>query len=170
LLRRPLPSENGISGSIMDNIGDMTNRGIELALTTTNVRKTNFTWTTNWIFNRIWNKATAIHTADGILRMGSGEFDVVWIIEGQEMFQLYGYKTLGVFQTEEQLQRYPRPRNAKIGDPILEDVDGDNDITTNDLQRLGSALPNFTFGFNNTFTYKNFDLNIIVDGSQGASK
>lgn len=170
LLWRPLPSENGISGSIMDNIGDMTNRGIELALTTTNIRKPNFTWTTNWIFNKVWNKATSIHTTDGILRMGSGEFDVVWILEGQEMFQLYGYKTLGVFQTEEQLQQYPRPRNAKIGDPIQEDVDGDNQINSNDLQRLGSALPNFTFGFNNTFSYKNFDFNVIIDGSQGAMK
>lgn len=170
LLRRPLPAENGITGNMMDNIGNMTNTGIELALTTDNIRKPDFTWTTNWIFNRIWNKATAIHTGDGILRMGSGEFDVVWIVEGEEMFQLYGYKTLGVFQTEEQLQQYPRPRNAKIGDPILEDVDGDNTINSNDLQRVGKALPTYTFGLNNTITYRNFDLNVIIDGSQGASK
>jgi len=170
LLSRPLPSENGISGSILDNIGDMTNKGLELLLTTTNVRKKDFTWTTDWIFNKVWNKATAIHTTDGILRMGSGEFDMVWIIQGEEMFQLYGYRTLGVFKTEEQLAQYPRPRNAKIGDPIQEDVDGDGEINSNDLQRIGKALPSFTFGFNNTFAYKNLDLNIIVDGSQGASK
>lgn len=170
LLSRPLPSENGISNSIMDNIGNMTNKGFELALTTENINRGHFNWTTNWIFNKVWNKVTAIHTSDGILRLGSGEFNMVWIIQGQEMFQLYGYKMLGVFENEAQLQQYPRPRNAKIGDPIQEDVDGDGQINSNDLQRLGDALPNFTFGWNNAFTYKNFDLNIVVDGSQGASK
>jgi TonB-linked SusC/RagA family outer membrane protein len=170
LMSRPLPSENGISGSVMDNIGNMTNKGLELALTTTNVSRPNFTWTTNWIFNKVWNKATAIHTADGILRLASGDFNSVWIIEGREMFQLYGYNVLGVFRTEEELQQHPRPRNAKVGDPILEDVDGDGQINSNDLQHLGSALPNFTFGLNNTFTMGNFDVNLIIDGSQGASK
>lgn len=170
LLSRPLPTENGISGSIMDNIGDMTNRGIELALTTNNIRKSDFNWTTTWIFNKIWNKATSIHTTDGILRLGSGEYDVVWIIEGQEMFQLYGYKMLGVFETEAQLEEYPRPRDSKLGDPITEDVNKDGEINSDDFQYLGNALPDFTFGLNNSLTYKNFDLNIIVDGSQGASK
>jgi TonB-linked SusC/RagA family outer membrane protein len=170
LLSRPLPSENGIASSIMDNIGNMTNKGFEFSLTTENIRSGDFGWTTNWIFNKVRNKVTAIHTSDGILRLGSGEYDMVWIVKGQEMFQLYGYKMLGVFENEAQLQQYPRPRNAKLGDPIQEDVDKDGVINTNDLQKVGKALPDFTFGWNNTFTYGDFDLNIVVDGSQGASK
>src|SRR5690606_21990687 len=64
LLSRPLPAENGISNSIMDNIGDMTNKGIELLLTTNNISTNNFSWTTNWIFNKVWSKATSIHSPD----------------------------------------------------------------------------------------------------------
>lgn len=170
LLSRPLPAENGVSGSIMDNIGNLRNTGLELALTTVNVRNRNFEWTTNWIFNRIWNKATKIFAPGGIIRMGSGEYNSIWIIEGEEMFQLYGYKMLGVFKTEEQLSKYPRPRNSKIGDPITEDVNGDGEIDADDLQKLGNALPKFTYGLSNTMRYKDFDLSILVDGSYGASK
>jgi TonB-linked SusC/RagA family outer membrane protein len=170
LLQRPLPSENGVSSTIMDNIGDLTNKGIELDLTTENMKRSNFTWTTSWIFNKVWNKATSIHSKDGIIRLGSGAYDMVWIIEGQEMFQIYGYKSIGVFKTEEQLSQYPRPRGSKIGDPIYEEVKKDGILNSDDLQKLGHALPNFTFGWSNTFTYKNLDLSFVLDGSQGASK
>ncbi len=170
LLSRPLPAENGVSGSIMDNIGNLRNTGIELALTTVNIKKKDFEWTSNWIFNRIWNKATKIFAPDGIIRMGSGEYNSIWIIEGEEMFQFYGYKMLGVFKTEEELEAHARPRNSQIGDPITQDLNKDGEIDANDLQRLGSALPKFTYGFSQTLRYKNFDLNILVDGSYGASK
>ena len=170
ILNKPLPSVNGISGSMLDNIGNMTNKGIEILLTTTNIKRDNFIWTTNWIFNKVWNKATKIYSADGIIRMGSGMQSAIWIKEGEEMFQIYGYKILGCFETEEDLNKYPRVANAKIGDPITEDYNNDGIINSDDLQKLGHALPNFTFGWTNTFSYKDFDLNIVMDGSQGASK
>jgi len=170
LLQRPLPTENGISSSIMDNIGDLTNKGIELALTTVNISKSNFNWTSVWIFNKVWNKATAIHTEDGIIRLGSGAYDMVWIIEGEEMFQIYGYKAIGVFKTEAELAEYPRPRGSKIGDPIYEEVKKDLVLNSDDYQKLGNGLPNFTFGWSNVFSYKNWDLSFVLDGSQGASK
>jgi TonB-linked SusC/RagA family outer membrane protein len=170
LLQRPLPTENGISSTIMDNIGDLTNKGIELALTTVNLKRGEFTWTTNWIFNKVWNKATAIHTKSGIIRLGSGAYDMVWIVEGEEMFQIYGYKNIGVFKTEEELTQHPRPRGSKIGDPIYFDANEDGILNSDDYQKLGHGLPNFTYGWSNTFTYKNFDLSFVIDGSQGASK
>ena len=171
ILDRPLPAENGLTTSMLDNIGNMTNKGIELMLTTTNVQQKDFVWTTNWIFNKVWNKATKIHTANGIIYMdGGGRFDAIWIKEGEEMFQIYAYKVLGVFKTQEDLTKYPRPSNSQIGDPIIEDVDGNGIINFEDLQCVGKGLPKFTFGWTNTITYKNFDLNVVVDGSQGASK
>jgi TonB-linked SusC/RagA family outer membrane protein len=170
LLQRPLPTENGISSTIMDNIGDLTNKGIELALTTVNIKTSNFTWTTNWIFNKVWNKATAIHTKDGIIRLGSGAYDMVWIVEGEEMFQIYGYKNIGVFKTDEQLTQHPRPRGSKIGDPIYLDVNKDGELNSDDYVKLGHGLPKYTFGWSNTFNYKNLDLSFVLDGSQGASK
>lgn len=170
LLNRPLPAENGIATSIMDNIGSMTNKGIELALTTTNVRKGDFSWTTNWIFNKVWNKVNEIHTESGILRLSSGDYNMIWIIEGEEMFQIYGYKTIGVFKNAEQLTEYPTPRGSKIGDPIYDEVVDDKVLNSDDYQKLGSALPSFTFGWSNAIRFKNWELNLVIDGSQGASK
>ncbi len=170
LLARPLPAENGISTSVMDNIGSMTNKGIELVLTTTNVSKGDLTWTTNWIFNTLSNKVTKLHTESGILRLGSGDYNMVWIIEGEEMFQIYGYKAIGVFETADQLDQYPKPRNSKIGDPMYEDVDGNGVQNSDDYQRLGKALPDFTFGWTHNVRFRNWDLNVMIDGSQGASK
>ncbi len=170
LLQKPLPSENGIANSIMDNIGSVTNKGIELALNTTNISTSNFTWTTKWIFNKVWNKATTINTPNGIIRLASGTFDMVWIVQGQEMFQIYGYKTLGVFKTDEDLQKYPKPSGSKIGDPIIKDVNSDGVINSEDFVKLGNGLPDFTYGWSNDFTYKNWGLRIVIDGSNGASK
>ena len=170
LLQRPLPTENGIAGSVMDNIGNMTNKGIEIALTTTNIRKKDLTWTTNWIFNKVWNKATKINSPNGILRFVSGAYDMIWIIQGQESFQIYGYKTIGVFKTDEQLQHYPTPRGSKIGDPIYVDLNKDGILNSDDYVKLGNALPDFTFGWSNTVSYKKFDLSLVIDGSHGASK
>lgn len=170
LLQRPLPTENGIASSVMDNIGDMTNKGIEIALTTTNLRTKDLTWTTTWIFNKVWNKVTKINAPNGILQLESGAYNMVWIKQGQEAFQIYGYKTLGVFKTSEQLQQYPTPRGSQIGDPIYLDVNKDGILNSNDFVKLGNALPDFTFGWSNTVSYKKFELSLVIDGSEGASK
>lgn len=170
LLQRPLPTENGIAASVMDNIGDMTNKGIELDLTTTNIRTKDLTWTTNWIFNKVWNKATAIHSPNGVLQFESGAYNMIWIKQGQPSFQIYGYKAIGVFTSNQQLQQYPTPRGSQIGDPIYLDVNKDKVLNSDDYVKLGNALPDFTFGWSNTINYKRFDLRLVVDGSHGASK
>lgn len=170
LLNRPLPAENGIATSVMDNIGSMTNKGIELALTTTNISRGDFSWTTNWIFNKVWNKVTEIHTESGTLKLSSGDYSMVWIIEGEEMFQIYGYKTIGVFKNADELTQYPKPRNSKIGDPKYEEVVKDGVLNSDDYQKLGKALPDFTFSWSHSLRFKNWELNLVLDGSQGGSK
>lgn len=60
------------------------------------------------------------------------------------------------------------PKNTTyVGDIKYKDVNGDGKIDENDKTNIGSPLPDFTFGWNNTFTYKNFDLNIFINGSVG---
>ncbi len=60
------------------------------------------------------------------------------------------------------------PKNTTyVGDIKYKDVNGDGIIDENDKTNIGSPLPDFTFGWNNTFTYKNFDLNIFINGSVG---
>ena len=170
LLQRPLPSENGIATSIMDNVGVVQNNGLELDLTTVNIRTNDFTWTTKWIFNKVSNKAKQINTPNGIIQLPSGEYNVVWIVQGQPMFQIYGYKVLGIFKNQQQLSQYAKPSGSQIGDPIIEDVNHDGIINSDDYVKLGNGLPDFTYGWSNNFSYKNWDFSIVLDGSYGASK
>jgi hypothetical protein len=176
LLNRSLPTENGITSTILDNIGNMTNKGIELALNTVNVQTRDFSWTTNLTFTKINNKVDKVFTSTGDIRYdaeiaASGFDSAIRIVEGQPMFQIYSYKVPGNFETAEQLASMPNPGgNAKIGDPIIEDFNKDRVINTDDLQPLGHALPDFTYGFTSTLRYKNVDLGVVLDGSYGASK
>ena len=174
LLNRALPLENGIASSILDNIGNMSNKGIEMSLNTINVKTKDFSWTTDFNFTKIKNKVEKVFTSTGDIKLsagtGSGFESAIRIVEGHEMFEIYTYKVLGNFETQEQIDTYPRANNAQIGDPMIEDFNKDGKINTDDLQPVGKALPDFTYGITNTFKYKNFDLSILIDGSQGVSK
>lgn len=178
LLYRQLPSENGIATSILDNIGNMSNKGIELALNTVNIQTKDFTWNTNFTFTKINNKVDKVFTSTGYIPYeannyltSSGFESALRIVEGQPMFQIYSYKVIGTFENEQQLASMANPGgNSTIGDPIIEDVNHDNIINADDLQAVGNALPDFTYGITSTWKYKNFDLGVVLDGSYGASK
>jgi hypothetical protein len=78
---------------------------------------------------------------------------------------------IGTFETAEQLANYPNPGGSSvIGDPIIENYKDDAVINGDDIQAVGHALPDFTYGFTSTLRYKDFDLGVIIDGSYGASK
>ena len=175
LLYRSLPLENGISSSLFDNIGNMTNKGIELSLKTINIKSGNFSWTTDMTFTKIRNKVKDVFTSTGEIQYAAGTTasgfgSAIRIIEGHPMFEIYSYKVLGNFETQEQLDSYPRANNALIGDVMIEDYSKDGQINTDDLQPMGHVLPDFTYGLTTTLKYKNFDLSIVIDGSEGASK
>ncbi len=175
LLNRSLPLENGISATIFDNIGNMTNKGIELSLNALIIKSKDWSWTTNLNFTKINNKVDKVFTSTGDIRYdadqsGSGFESALRIIEGMPMFQIYTYKVIGNFETQSQLDTYPKPGNATIGDPMIENYKDDDVINTDDLQPMGHALPDFTYGATSTLRYKNFDLSIVIDGSHGASK
>jgi len=178
LLYRSLPTENGIASSIFDNIGNMTNKGLELALNTVNVSTKDFTWSTNFSFTKIKNTVDEVFTSSGYIPYNANDFltssgfeSAIRIVEGEPMFQIYSYKVIGTFETEQQLAELANPAgNSEIGDPIIEDYNKDGVINADDMQRIGNALPDFTYGITSTLRYKNFDLGFIIDGSQGASK
>ena len=98
---------------------------------------------------------------------------------GQSLFNFYGYKTDGVYTSLEDIQTSPKaekyPSNGVfsknttvwVGDVKYKDMNGDGIIDENDRTNIGSPLPKFTFGWTNTFRYKNFDLSIFINGSYG---
>jgi hypothetical protein len=79
------------------------------------------------------------------------------------------YKAIGIFHTQEEIENYPHMENARPGDIIFEDVDGDEEITGNDKVRIHkSSVPKWTGGLNLYFAYKGFDLSTLFNAQAGA--
>ncbi|MGN6353686.1 MAG: SusC/RagA family TonB-linked outer membrane protein, partial [Parafilimonas sp.] len=102
-------------------------------------------------------------------------------VVGQAIGSFYGYLFDGVFAMPDDFKSHALPVDQSgnpypvspngggiwYGDRKYKDLNGDGVINTKDQTFLGSPLPKFQFGFNNSFTYKNFDLNIFFSGSYG---
>ncbi|MGE7777117.1 SusC/RagA family TonB-linked outer membrane protein [Chitinophaga sp. NPDC101104] len=162
-----VPSTTGfVSG--LSNIGDVSNKGFEIELTTKNILKPNFTWQTN--FNLAMNK-NRVEDLGGVNERIStdGTTQMSWILRvGEPMFSYYGYRTIGVFNDAASLGKFPSLAGTKPGNPIFEDTNGDGFITPADKQLLGNFQPKAILGMVNNFTYRNFDLSIAMQASLGA--
>ncbi|MCE2616143.1 SusC/RagA family TonB-linked outer membrane protein [Phocaeicola oris] len=168
LLNVSLPLYSGyISGQ--QNVGSISNKGIELDITSHNLTGP-LVWDTK--FNIGFNKNEVLNLgSQGDIYITSSkpmgtvsEEHYAVVREGEALGSLFGYKYLGVLQ---QGETYAPQPNAKQGDPKFADVNGDGQITSADRTIIGHASPDFIFGLTNTFSYKNFDLNIFFQGSVG---
>lgn len=165
-----IPNFNGIAGSISMNSGQVENKGIEIQLTGRPF-KGEFQWETtlNWSLNR--NKILSL--ADGQTQLSNQSAGTKWgnVIRnyvGRPMGDMYMLKVIGTFNTEEDLKK-PRNGTQALGDLMFEDYDGDGKINNNDMQLVGNYQPKFTYGWNNTFAYKGFDLAVTIDGQYGGN-
>ena len=187
LMSMQLPSYMGTQGngsSVLNapkgNYGGIENKGLELTLDA-HPFTGDFQWDSNFqiSFNRNTLKALSGTTAASIVGYGQWS-DVVCLSEiGKPLYNFYGYIVEGVYESLEDIQNSPKtskhPENGVydrrntvwVGDLKYKDINGDNVIDDKDRTDIGSPLPKFTFGWNNTFRYKNFDLNIFVNGSYG---
>ena len=157
LAPQPLPTSRGFGGYIT-NIGETQNKGIELTIGSVNVDSKGFKWTTDFIFNR--NREAIIELANGkVDDIASGRFI------GQPLTVFFDYKKAGIWQSNE------ADLAAKFGDKVgqvrIEDSNLDGKINADDRQILGSAVPDFTLGITNRFTFKGFDLSFFVFGRFG---
>lgn len=148
LLSRPLPSSSGFS-SITENVGKVENKGIELKLSTQNLIG-EFTWNTQFNIAGNRNKVLELYNGQPIDDIGRGGNR---IMEGQPIGVFYSYESLGV--------------DPSTGDIVYADTNFDGEITSADRTIVGNPHPDFIYGLTNTFTYKNFDLNIFLQGSYG---
>lgn len=158
LLKRRLPAIIGFP-NIFDNLGKVANRGIEFTLNTVNIKKDNFTWSTNFNFSASRNKIVSLY-GDNLDDIGNK-----WFI-GKSLFAIYDYKLEGVWQTGEDASNVDP--TAKPGDLKFADLNGDKKITEADKSYLGTSLPKWTGGMINNFKYKNFGLSIFVQTAQGS--
>jgi len=185
LMRLQLPTYFGSRGNAnsaltapMGNYGTIENKGLEIALSTHNLTGA-FKWDTDFqiSFNR--NKLVSLQGTDASGIEGYGQWsDVVSLSQvGGPLFQFYGYIADGVYKDKQDIMDhlwaeipangYNRYSTVFPGDIKYRDLNGDGKIDTNDRTIIGNPLPDFTFGFSNTFSYKGFDLTIFMQGSVG---
>ncbi|WOK07141.1 TonB-dependent receptor [Imperialibacter roseus] len=87
--------------------------------------------------------------------------------EGLPIGAFYGYQIDGVFQNQAELDAYPHDSQARPGDLIIRDVNGDGKISLGDRTYMGSPIPTFIYGFNLEASYKGFDINVDFQGQMG---
>ncbi|MEQ8240870.1 MAG: TonB-dependent receptor, partial [Cyclobacteriaceae bacterium] len=161
----------------LKNVGEMNNEGFEFSLRTTNIYTSNLQWTTD--FNWSTNRTEIVRLNDGLdvyLDASPGYFsrDRTHILrEGEVPGAFWGYEYRGVYIGGALEEGTAMLSGGTIGDPIfaeVADADGNYDgvIDTQDQQIIGDPTPDFIFGMNNSVSYKNFDLNVFIQGSQGA--
>ncbi|MDR1556026.1 MAG: TonB-dependent receptor [Tannerellaceae bacterium] len=163
LVRVPLLSTAGINTDRYpyQNVGAVTNTGIELSLGYSNVRDNmplTYDVSVNWTYNI--NEVTKIPAPI------VNNFDRVEV--GHSINEWYGYVQDGIFQTQEEIANSATQPNAAPGDIKFKDLDGNEVIDTNDRQFLGHSTAPHSFGGNIAMGYKNFDLVAAFYGQLGA--
>lgn len=172
-----IPGYVGVGSDPWDNVADMKNTGIEVELGYQK-RIGDFNLSLNANFSYLKNEVTHV-AADTNFLAGSAGFqsmgNVTRIQVGQSFNSFFGYKRLGVFQNEQDILNHknkngqPIQPNARPGDFIWADLNGDGVITSDDGDRtfLGSNIPKYTFGFTMNLEYKGFDLMMFAQGVAG---
>ncbi|SDH83305.1 TonB-linked outer membrane protein, SusC/RagA family [Chryseobacterium taeanense] len=169
-----IPGYVGVTGSYIANIGDMSNKGIEVEL---GYKKTwnDFTFSVNTNF--AYNKNEVLSLEQGTKYLDGAGFQsmgpIQRIVVGDSYNSFYGFKTLGVFQNQAQINAYVNSKgqmlqtDAKPGDFIWADSNGDGVIDDLDKVNLGSSIPKYNFGATLNLSYKNWDFMVFGQGAGG---
>lgn len=168
LMYVPLPMTAGGEGTVLRNVGASENKGIELYVGGSPVRKT-FKWETGVTLALNRNSVLSLIEGRQDLLVGNpgmpGFTQTVWLEVGQPLGLFRGYEYLGVWRQSETVEA--ATYDAEPGDSKYLDANQDGIIDEQDIVNIGNAQPKIVFGWNNTFTYKNLDLNIFLNGVQG---
>lgn len=172
LLQVEVPQSSGFA-SVTQNKGDMQNKGLEIGISSRNIERRDFTWATNFniSFNR--NKVLALGTDNAPIYSGnSSEGNPTNVsMVGKPLAMLYGYVFDGIYQNQAEVDKGPAFPGAIPGNIRFKDINGNGVINPReDFAIIGNPYPDFNWGLTNTFSYKKFDLRILVVGSMGADR
>jgi TonB-linked SusC/RagA family outer membrane protein len=193
LLAEPLPLYSGTTtgyspGSMAApyaNVGSMRNRGVDFHISTTNISRKDFSWKSDFTLSRNINKVLSLGNGGSDASLTQISYTNNEVVEktvvGQPIGEFYGYVFDGIFATPKDFQTHALPVNQSgkpypispsgggiwYGDRKYKDLNGDGIIDSRDQTFLGSPIPKFQYGINNSFVYKNFDLNFFFSGDYG---
>jgi TonB-linked SusC/RagA family outer membrane protein len=158
------------TNSVLQNVGSVENKGIEVFVGGDPLVG-NFRWNTNIIFSA--NKSKILDLGPGVTELvqranqggGYGYSNMVWLIKEEPLGTLKGHIYEGVWKTSEEAEA--NKFGQLPGDPKYMDLNGDYVINASDLTVIARTAPKFSFGFNNRFSYKNFELSVLIQGVYG---
>ncbi|SEL45356.1 SusC/RagA family TonB-linked outer membrane protein [Parapedobacter koreensis] len=172
LLNVPTSRVSGFS-TIRSNIGEVTNRGFELQLTTENIKNEAFTWTTSLNFSKNNNRVRSLAPGiNEIIQLSTlNDFNAYATIVGQPIGSFFMYQTDGVLLPE----HFDAEGNALVpvvngqleGNIRIVDRNGDGVINEQDHTIVGNAQPDFLWGLSSRLGYKGFDFSFDIQGQQG---
>ncbi|MBR5704104.1 MAG: SusC/RagA family TonB-linked outer membrane protein [Bacteroidales bacterium] len=182
LVSRSAPYFSGYT-NVNDNVGKVTNKGVEIVLNTVNVNgngKDSFRWESNFVFDSNVNTLVTLfgpdyngNEADDVANAVSyGRESNYALLVGHPIGSAYDY-SVSIFQSQEEIDNYVNEAgvkyqgSAKPGDLKVEDWNKDGKISTDDRHFIGSPDPLFTLNFANTLSYKNFSLYFNFRWAQG---
>lgn len=177
LVPQSVPVTSGYSDVYVPyvNAGEIKNTGVELKLNTQNILKSDFSWNSDVVLSYNKNEVVDINS-DVPLTTGSIglNYNLSRIQNGQPVNVFYGYIQNGLFQNQSEVDGHASqvpgdsPSNGTApGDIRFSDLNNDGLITDADRAFIGDPNPDFIFSFNNTLNYKNFSLNIFLQGVYG---
>lgn len=171
LLNVQIPRQTGFN-SRLQNLGSLTNQGLEFSLRTTNVATSDFEWTTTFNVFGTRNEVQDLGGVDFInvvdpSATGQGGPGARLIV-GEPVPVFVGVEYLGTWKSQEEIDNSSQAgTNQDVGGPRFKDQDGNGVINREDFVVLGSPQPTFSYGFGNSVTYGNWSFDFFLQGTVG---
>ncbi len=165
LLDVPAGFASGVT-SQLQNVGNVVNRGVELAINSTLIRSRHLTWNISANVAHNHNEITSMGASNDIVQ---GAANQQILRKGEALGSFYGLVFDGIVQTGEDVSKLPTINGItpKAGDAKFVDVNNDHVINAKDRQVLGSIQPDLTYGISSQLQYRNFDVSVAFAGSHG---
>ena len=174
LVQVPVPTSLGYPNVPWMNAGSVSNKGIELTIGYNGKIGNDFKYAIDGNISTYRNKVESLGSGANIPGKGIhlGYYTYTMTEPGMPIGYFYGYKTDGVFQTQEEIDNYKNNGQvvmpgAKPGDPKFKDLNGDGKLDDEDRTMIGNPHPDFTFGLTLSAEYKGFDISAFFQGSVG---
>jgi TonB-dependent starch-binding outer membrane protein SusC len=174
----PLPSATGFTSGFK-NLGELENKGMEITISGVPVDAKAFRWNTSFNIGINRNKILKLggepkfeYGSQLSLQPIFARDNFIILEPGRQVGEFYSFLFDGIWQSQAEIDASPFKAAYKIlqkpGGAKYKDVNGDSTINLNDRTYLGSAYPKFTYGFNNSVSYKGFELNFFFQGQYGS--
>ncbi|MEM9685497.1 MAG: TonB-dependent receptor [Bacteroidota bacterium] len=171
LIGRSTPASLGFNnGFIIENVGSVENKGVELNLGY-NDMEGDFTWAANLNLGTSKNEVKSLGLLDQFTGGNFENVDISRTVVGAPLFHFFGLETDGIYQNQAEVDAVftadPSQTTVQPGDIRFVDQNGDGTINSEDRTIIGNPYPDVTYGLNIDGAYKRFDFNVFITGVAG---